>query len=102
MGRRKKFKKKLVEQIKEDEKEALHQEQLKSRHHIEQDVVVVEKNNMIKFAVRTITAVLRLAAAISIFFLSLTGAAALLYPTTRAYLWGQCLVTWKEILQLLW
>ena len=83
---KRKFKNQLVEQMKQEEREKEHQESLKERYDIEEDVVVVEKNNTIKFLLKTMIGGARLIIAILVFILALIGLTALIYPDSRSLL----------------
>lgn len=101
MQKSKKFKSSLVKQIKEDEKERLHQEELKQKYDIKDNTVVVEKSNTIKFVTKTIIGLLRFLAALIVFLLAITGLAAILYPDSRNILLHQALQIYEELLELL-
>lgn len=101
MRKSKKFKSSLVKQIKEDEKERLHQEELKQKYDIKDNTVVVEKSNTIKFVTKTIIGLLRFLAALIVFLLAITGLAAILYPDSRNILLHQALQIYEELLELL-
>lgn len=101
MQKSKKFKSSLVKQIKEDEKERLHQEELKQKYDIKDNTVVVEKSNTIKFITKTIIGLLRFLAALIVFLLAITGLAAILYPDSRNILLHQALQVYEELLELL-
>ena len=96
-----KFKNQLVEQMKQEEREKEHQESLKERYDIEEDVVVVEKTNTIKFLLKTMLGGARLIIAILVFILALIGLTALIYPDSRSLLIRQGLQVWQEFLRLL-
>lgn len=98
---KRKFKNQLVEQMKQEEKEKEHQESLKERYDIEEDVVVVEKTNTIKFLLKTVLGGARLIIAILVFILALIGLTALIYPDSRSLLIRQGLQVWQEFLRLL-
>ena len=98
---KRKFKNQLVEQMKQEEREKEHQESLKERYDIEEDVVVVEKNNTIKFLLKTMIGGARLIVAILVFILALIGLTALIYPDSRSLLIRQGLQVWQEFLRLL-
>lgn len=98
---KRKFKNQLVEQMKQEEKEKEHQESLKERYDIEEDVVVVEKTNTIKFLLKTMIGGARLIIAILVFILALIGLTALIYPDSRSLLIRQGLQVWQEFLRLL-
>lgn len=98
---KRKFKNQLVEQMKQEEREKEHQESLKERYDIEEDVVVVEKTNTIKFLLKTVLGGARLIIAILVFILALIGLTALIYPDSRSLLIRQGLQVWQEFLRLL-
>ena len=97
---KRKFKNQLVEQMKQEEREKEHQESLKERYDIEEDVVVVEKTNTIKFLLKTMLGGARLIIAILVFILALIGLTALIYPDSRSLLIRQGLQVWQEFLRL--
>ena len=101
MRKSKKFRSSLVKQIKEDEKERLHQEELKEKYDIKDNTGVVEKSNTIKFVTKTIIGLLRFLAALIVFLLAITGLAAILYPDSRNILLHQALQVYEELLELL-
>ena len=84
-----------------EEREKEHQESLKERYDIEEDVVVVEKTNTIKFLLKTMLGGARLIIAILVFILALIGLTALIYPDSRSLLIRQGLQVWQEFLRLL-
>ena len=98
---KRKFKNQLVEQMKQEEREKEHQESLKERYDIEEDVVVVEKTNTIKFLLKTVLGGARLIIAILVFILALIGLTALIYPDSRSLLIRQGLQVWQEFMRLL-
>ena len=98
---KRKFKNQLVDQMKQEEREKEHQESLKERYDIEEDVVVVEKTNTIKFLLKTMIGGARLIIAILVFILALIGLTALIYPDSRSLLIRQGLQVWQEFLRLL-
>lgn len=98
---KRKFKNQLVEQMKQEEREKEHQESLKERYDIEEDVVVVEKTNTIKFLLKTMIGGARLIIAILVFILELIGLTALIYPDSRSLLIRQGLQVWQEFMRLL-
>lgn len=98
---KRKFKNQLVEQMKQEEREKEHQESLKERYDIEEDVVVVEKTNTIKFLLKTMLGGARLIIAILVFILALIGLTALIYPDSRSLLIRQGLQVWQEFIRLL-
>ena len=98
---KRKFKNQLVEQMKQEEREKEHQESLKERYDIEEDVVVVEKTNTIKFLLKTMIGGARLIIAILVFILALIGLTALIYPDSRSLLIRQGLQVWQVFMRLL-
>ena len=96
-----KFKSTLVKRAREQEEIKEEQERLKSKYGVQEDVVVVEKSNMIKFMIRTGFFLFRILADIIIFFLSVVGLAALTYPVSRMELIRQAGSVWKQLMTLL-
>lgn len=91
-----KYKRGLVKDIEEQRLFEKEQKELKKHHISEQDErIVVEKDNMTKFFIRTGGSLVRIAANICIGALAIIGLAALVYPAPRAEL----LVVWKTILE---
>lgn len=81
----------LVRQIKKEETEETKQKQLRDKHHVtETGVVVVEKNNMVKFLVKTVGIIIRTAAAICLIILAAIGLMTLLYPDMRRTFFDIC------------
>lgn len=77
--------KKLVAEIKEEIQFKENQKNLKEKHHIEDpNVVVIEKNNFIKFFIQTGARILRMTATIVLLFLSVIGLVTLVYPSLRS------------------
>lgn len=77
--------KKLVAEIKEEIQFEENQKKLKEKHHIEDpNVVVIEKNNFIKFFIQTGARILRMTATIVLLFLSVIGLVTLVYPSLRS------------------
>ncbi len=93
-----KFKGELVKQVKEENEKKKKQLQLKNKYGMEEeDVVIIEKNNFIKFLIRTIARIIRTAASLLVFILSVTGLAALIYPVSRMELIRQVWNIYYEI-----
>lgn len=79
------IKRSLVSQIKEQQEFEKQQNELKRKHGIEENnIIVVEKSNMMKFLIRTIGNVIRISATIIILFLASIGLTTLLYPKIRS------------------
>ena len=66
----KKFKQDIVKKVKEEVLQEKRQEALKEKYEIADDVVVVEKSNMIKWTIRTMVAFIRCICAILIFLIA--------------------------------
>lgn len=96
-----KFKMELVKSVREEKKKQQEQEALHKKHKIQDDgIVVVEKSNMVKFTVRTMTRLVRLAAVILLFALATVGLFALVYPDIRGEFLGQLHSTLGDIQRL--
>ena len=81
-----KFNNVLVTGYRQQQEQEKKQNELKSKHHIDDpNVVVVEKSNMAKFTVKTVTTALRTVANILLVLLAI-------YPETRTGL----LEIWKD------
>ena len=81
-----KYKKDILNvKINKEAAEREEQEILKKKHNIQdEDVVVVEKSNMVKFTVNTFIRLVKLIATIMIIILATLGAMSLIYPEPRA------------------
>lgn len=78
------FRKGLVGDVKAKISYQDKQKNLRERYHVEkEDVVIVEKSNMMKFLVRAAGAAIRILARIILIILATIGIIALLYPETR-------------------
>ncbi len=70
------------EDVQEKEKE---QQKLHTKHKIEdENVVVVEKSNLISFSIKSLAAFIHMAAGIAILILAAIGLLCLVYPGTRS------------------
>lgn len=79
-----KFKNTFVKKIKIEQKRQQEQEKLRSKHHLQQEgVLIVERTNMVKFLIRVTGRIIRILSAGILFTLSVIGLLALLYPTVR-------------------
>lgn len=87
-----KFNNVLVTGYRQQQEQEKKQNELKSKHHIDDPNVVVEKSNMAKFTVKTVTTALRTVANILLVLLAIIGILALIYPETRTGL----LEIWKD------
>lgn len=78
------MKKRFLEAYEESREEQVEQRKLHEKHKIaDENIVVVEKNNMIKFSVRSAAALVRMAASILLLILAAIGLLCLIYPDTR-------------------
>lgn len=81
------MKKQFVEALEEEYKQEEEQKKLHKKHNIEnEDVVVVEKSNMLKFSVNTVSSIIRTLSAILLIILATIGLISLVYPATRKQL----------------
>ena len=79
-----KLRKGIVEEIKKEKEFAESQEHLKNKYGIqEQEVVVVEKNNIYKFTVKTVIALIKWIASAILLALAAIGLMTLVYPVIR-------------------
>lgn len=93
-----KFKKSLVTAVKEEQKQAAEQEKLHKKHKVKDPgILVIEKDNMVKFFIRNVTRMLRLSATILLFILAALGLMALLYPDIRAELLNVLMQIFNEM-----
>ena len=82
-----KFKKKLVQDIRNEQETAVKQEALRRQHGIQDDhVIIVEKSNMVKFTVRQITAIIKFVTTALLLTLAAIGLLSLIYPNIRSEL----------------
>ena len=79
-----KYKKGLVADIQKKKKFEKEQQHLKIKHHIQDDKIVIEKSNMVKFTIRTLSGIIRVVAAIMVCSLAVIGLERLVYPEPRA------------------
>lgn len=98
-----KFNKTIVESIKNDENERKQQLQLKSKYSIPEDDsrIIIEKNNMLKFMINTIGKITRIVINIIIFFFSVAGATALIFPESRGVLLNEISKAYEQLLQFI-
>lgn len=80
-----KFKKGFVTGVKKERAYEEKQDSLHEKHHItDKKIVVVEKDNMTKFTIRSIAKLVRLAATIVLCILAAIGLLTLIYPELRS------------------
>lgn len=92
----------LIQGVKKQNEFNNEQEQLKEKYHIEDSgVVIVEKNNMIKFLVRYVITLLQFLFRIAIIVLATSGLLAYIYPSTRIALWHIIIDIQKQLLSFI-
>lgn len=80
----KKFKNVGIREYKQKEKERQKQEKLLKKHNLEKEnVVVVEKANVIKFLIKTLINIVKVTGSIILIILATIGLVGLIYPETR-------------------
>ena len=92
-----KFNKQLVTEVKREKEQEDKQKKLREKYNVQEDVMIIEKNNMMKFIVRTIGRIIKVITQISIFLLAVIGLAALIFPETRQELLKQAIIIWEEL-----
>ena len=78
-----KFNRQLVNEIKKEKEQESAQLKLREKYEVPEDVVIVEKDNMVKFSIRTIAALIKIVIGIVIFLLTVVGIVSLIFPETR-------------------
>lgn len=73
----------LVKQARELQREAANQQELKEKYRIDEDVLIVEKTNTLKFLLRYGTDFLQLVFRIILIGLAFIGLCSLVYPAPR-------------------
>lgn len=82
-----KFKKTLVSAAKADLAQEQEQKRLRKKHHVEEEgLLIVEKDNLVKFLIRCLASVIRIGATIFLFLLAAIGLVSLVYPEVREVL----------------
>ena len=78
-----KFKKGFVSEYKNKKQQEAQENRIKQKHHItDENVVVVEKSNTLKFIIRVLVLFLKTAAWIILIILAAVGILCLIYPET--------------------
>ena len=81
------FRNGFVREVQEEKKREEEQRRLHEIHGIQdENLIVVEKNNMLKFLIRTVGRIVRFVATVAIFVLAAVGMLALIYPEVRGEL----------------
>lgn len=79
-----KFKKGFVTGVKKEEAFAKNQEELHSKYHVQNNqVIIVEKNHVVKFLINKIVALFKLFISIALYVLATIGLLTLIYPVIR-------------------
>lgn len=82
-----KLKNGIMDDILKEKEEQQKQEDLRKKYQVDgKEVVIVEKNNMVKFFLRVLDGIIRIAATIIILLLAAIGLLTLLYPEIRVEL----------------
>lgn len=82
-----KFRNGFVREVQEEKKREEEQRRLHEIHGIQdENLIVVEKNNMLKFLIRTVGRIIRYVATAVVFVLAAVGLLALIYPEVRGAL----------------
>lgn len=94
-----KYKTGLVQEYHEKLEYEQHQEQLKKKHNIEdENIVVVEKDDKVKFFIRLLISFIKTVSAICITILAAIGIISLIYPAIREELIVQLLLIKEQVL----
>lgn len=78
-----KLKKGLVREVEEKREAEKRQRELRKKHNIDDGVIVVEKNNSIKFVTKLIISAAKTICAIGIVLLGAIGLISVIYPNVR-------------------
>lgn len=82
-----KFRNGFVREVQEEKQREEEQRRLHEKHKIQdENLIVVEKNNMLKFLIRTTGRIIRYVATAAVFILAAVGLLALIYPEIRGEL----------------
>lgn len=74
----------LMEELEEKQRVQEEQEKLHKKHDVEdENIMIVEKSNMVKFSVKTVSSIIRTAATIALLVLAAIGLISILYPAPR-------------------
>lgn len=97
-----KFKKTLVSAAKADLAQEQEQKRLRKKHHVEEEgLLIVERDNLLKFFVRCLTSVIRIGATIFLFLLAAIGLVSLVYPEVREVLFRVLYQIGQELFTML-
>ena len=97
-----KFKKNLVSAAKADLAQEQEQKRLRKKHHVEEEgLLIVERDNLLKFFVRCLASVIRIGATIFLFLLAAIGLVSLVYPEVREVLFRVLYQIGQELFTML-
>ncbi len=97
-----KFKKTLVSAAKADLAQEQEQKRLRKKHHVEEEgLLIVERDNLLKFFVRCLASVIRIGATIFLFLLAAIGLVSLVYPEVREVLFRVLYQIGQELFTML-
>jgi len=75
----------FIEAMEQEQQQIEEQTKLKEKHNIEEEnVIVVEKSNMVKFTIRLVIRAIKFIFTLILLFLAMVGMIALIYPIPRA------------------
>lgn len=81
-----KFNNGLVKETKQTINNEKKQSQLREKHHLEENIQVVEKNSLLKFLINLLIMAVKTIATIIICFFAVIGLFSIIYPSTNAIL----------------
>ncbi|MDE6020426.1 MAG: hypothetical protein K2H01_05445 [Ruminococcus sp.] len=81
-----KFNNGLVKETKQTINNEKKQSQLREKYHLEKNIQVVEKNNLLKFLINLLIMAVKTIATIIICFFAVIGVFSIIYPSTNAIL----------------
>lgn len=91
----------LLKQAKEEKKNIQQQIHMHEKYHIQdENKIIVEKNNMLKFFIKSLASVIRIACWIVLIVLAAVGLMALIHPDMRAILIQNMYSIFSEIRNL--
>lgn len=95
-----KFKVGLIKEIKAEQREEKAQHKLHEKYGVKEDVRIVEKQNLCKFLIVTLSAGIKMAATLAVLILATVGALTLLYPQIRSELFAVLWDIQRDVQQL--
>lgn len=97
-----KFKKTLVSAAKADLAQEQEQKRLRKKHHVEEEgLLIVERDNLLKFFIRCLASMVRIGATIFLFLLAAIGLVSLVYPEVREVLFRVLYQIGQELFAML-